>query len=440
MLKLNKLCFYMFWCIWHLCENVLSTTTSPQFNITEANKRCEHNGGLLPYGVFTGAKSSVYLSSSVLNNIPDGDSAWVSGSVHYSNLLSWKGCYLDVKGFEIKTEDSLKGESVLFMCLNLCNNVKDVHYIGIKKGSCQCVTKTGLKGNDRIPNSKCAFIMPGSAYGINFSMLNSNDYGMNIHVYEIHSHEKLSWEPPFKVSFGQCVFVEKTSNETNKSTIRYHTGSCFSKIVENGLICVDADGSAHDGNCTYSGTDSTTVYCVRNNSSNWLQANQECYHLNGKGVGIISDDMARMMRPNVTYWTGLFRDFQLNPSTTIGSDTVCISVRKYDNGFFFDPSDCSELKHALCEKFFEQEIKDNVQPSESRSDLGKNINCSCGTTLVIVSLTFNMFNGILLVVIIIGATYVYSRRRIKTGSRHIVISGRGPETGTHSVNRIEAGV
>jgi hypothetical protein len=144
--------------------------------------------------------------------------------------------------------------------------------------------------------------------------------------------------------------------------------------------------------------------------------------------------MARMMRPKVTYWTGLFRDFQLNSSTTIGSDTVCISVRRYDSGFFFDPSDCSELKHALCEKFFEQEIKDNVQTSESRPDLGKNTNSSCGTT-VIVSLTFN---GILFAVIMVGAAYVYSRRRIKTSSRYRVISGSGPETGTPSVYRIVA--
>ena len=312
----------------------------------EAGQECSRRGGsLLNYKEIQNKTSA----SKYLDQLENGDTAWIDSYAEFSQILDWQGCY-SITDVRILNTFEMEDRN-LFLCSKEC--LRHGYYVGVKNTTCYCVESYFYSLSAFIDT-----INPSLCY-ISCSNNGIDSCGGDLHMdlYEI--RRSIIWgtnEPADR----QCVYYKLSSFAFK--TYEAYTASCHTFHTD-GFVCQEVkDYGLLTVTCTNISTDWNTKYCLKAETSTRQEAHKRCLDVNGQ-LASNSALLKRVGLSNHMYWTRLFRSFGLSDSHT--SNAVCVAATKVNNIIYFEPDDCSVKKYFLCKY---EELK--ASASESHQQVG----------------------------------------------------------------------
>ena len=284
-----------------------------------------------------------------LNQLGEGESAWIEGYAELSPFLSRQGCFttsdlkISIRIVEIEYRS-------VYRCLTACHYYM---YIGLKDTSCYCIHQVQRPEiyHASVNDSFCSIPCFNNA----IDSCGGHSY---MSVYVISEEKRIHWaanEP----SSHLCVYVKRKHYIFEAFTASCHT---FQSGLINGYICTNSAWSRlSPTNCSRLTTTSGT-YCIMERMSTRTEAYEGCVMNNG----ILADLGAETTTPallnhNFKYWIGAYRTFGVSEIYK-DKETVCLSATRVDNMLHLEPDDCSAQKYYLCESNSKKDSKTTASP------------------------------------------------------------------------------
>lgn len=273
-------------------------------------------------------------SHKYLNQLNEGESAWIEGYAKLSPFLSWQGCYNISK---IKAKTSFRTVAILYQSVNRC--LRACHgyaFVGLKNTSCFCIDQSQRSTiqfasvNDYFCSLPCHNNAIDSCGG---------QYYMS--VYAILEDSQIHWASQ-EPSSHLCVYVKRKQHYFN-----VYTTSCFTSQLINGYICTNSAWSKLSvDNCTsvtHQGT-----YCIIKEISTRQEALEGCSMRRGALADLGAEsETPSYLNHNFKYWIGIHRTFGI-AETYKEKETICLSATRSGDMLFLEPDDCSAQKFYLC--------------------------------------------------------------------------------------------
>ncbi|KAL4228537.1 hypothetical protein ACF0H5_011587 [Mactra antiquata] len=291
----------------------------------EAEEYCNQTGLYSRDSILNDKK----VKDNLLDELKDGESLWVQEHVEYSLFIGYKGCFRKTTNFSnFKTNLSLNEQDSFYKCITHC--VGDIHerqYIGAMGSTCYCFSLTEYSSNVHAYISDQSDCSSG-----HLSLFYSGKYketDQNIMtVYENLPNSTFSFIGSDKKT-GQCVYTKRTPDRQI-----YLTESCFEYSDSKGFICGNGEKIQNDvDKCN------AADMCLINQPTDILSAELECKKLGSK----LRMEPIDAFQDNGEYLTGLFRVIKFSPGSN-----VCLSLRKYNDTFVMEPSDCNTRRRSIC--------------------------------------------------------------------------------------------
>lgn len=310
-------------------------------NYSNANDVCKDKGGLVSNTIFDDNNGEVFLDSTNIQDaatsLEEGDTVWIKGYAEFSEFITWQGCYSE-KHSVVKT--TMHNTSV-YECLHYCITHRSAHrYIGLRKDLCYCLLGNDLKENmDSLTDIQCNQQKP---YYTHYRDTDTRA----ISVFTIVNTADWDPHPP---SLNQCVYAKSIS-----TTYKYATTSCHGNTDGNrhGFICENGATQNLNKSCDsfYEDKQNSQAFCVNNNATSWLEANQQCIDYSGKLVDFLHQRIAQQLPKGNNYWVGMFRSFKITGETSRihAVPTACLAVTKVMDSLVLDPDNCSTHKLIIC--------------------------------------------------------------------------------------------
>ena len=319
--------------------NVNSTENKPvqthkQMSKEQAKEKCTKTGLANYASVKANPTATGYL-----NQLLNGESAWIKGYAKLSPFLAWHGCFntthKDLKRVGLYAFATEKKS--LYLCSQQCLTHK-YSYTGMKDRTCYCLKHHQgpliqyAHVNDSLCSITCENNVVDSCGGHTF-----------VSVYSIVEPGSMHWagnEP----SKRQCVYVKR-----NRSIFDLHTASChtFPTNMVNGFICMNSVYSRLETvNCTKANS-----FCIIDEPSTRQEAYMSCMNRHGKLADLGSESVIPqwMTIKNFKYWIGVYRTFGIS-ERYIENKTICLAAVRVNYTLYLEPDDCSEQKYYLCEQ------------------------------------------------------------------------------------------
>ena len=273
-----------------------------------------------------------------LNQLLDGEFAWIKGYAKLSPFLVWHRCF-NTTHKDMKTAGLYKratAKKSLYLCLQQCLTYR-YSYMGMEDRMCYCFNhEQGLmiqyaSVNDSLCSITCDNNVVDSCGGQSF-----------VSVYSIVEPGSMHW-PINEPSKRQCVYVKR-----NRSRFDLHTASChtFPTNMVNGFICMNSVHSTLETvNCT-----KANQFCIFYGPSTRREAYMSCISRRGKLADLSSESVIPqwMTHKNFKYWISVYRTFEIF-ERYIENKMVCLAAVRLNNTLYLEPDDCSEQQHYLCE-------------------------------------------------------------------------------------------
>ena len=323
----------------------------------EAGQECSKRGGSLVNYKEIQNKTS---ASKYLDQLENGDTAWIDGYAEFSPILEWLGCYL-VTDVNIVNTFEMEDRN-LFLCSKGC--LRHGYYVGVKNTTCFCVESFfySLSAFSNTVNPSLCYISCSN------NGIGSCGGDLHMDLYEIRSY--ITWgtnEPADR----QCVYYKLNSFDFEAYTASCHT------FHTDGFHCQEVkDSGLLTATCTNTSTDWNTKYCFKAETSTRQEAHKRCLDINGQ----LASYFAWLIRGglnNHMHWTILFRSFRLSDNHT--SNAFCVAATKVNNIIYFEPDDCSVKKYFLC-KYKELTASTSVTQQQARLTAGRIPSQAQGTT------------------------------------------------------------
>ena len=343
-------------CMISLLELQLLAGPNPIMSKQRAIKECSESGSsLLSY---RDAKANP-AAPAYLNQLGNGESAWIEGYAKLSPFLSWQGCFNTTN---IRYSISMHGVAIktlsIYQCWRACQDRQSKHYdyLGIKERACYCILQNQRYTlQDRIVNDTyCSFVC-------NINAMNSCGGNTFMSVYGVLEEKRIHWGSK-QPSSNLCVYVKKWQNKFEAFTSLCHS---LQPVVVNGYICTNSAWSGLSTNgCSRLNTAQGT-YCIIEKNGSRIEASEAC----GVKKGMLADLGAEkttpaLLNPNFNYWIGIHRAFGI-ANTYMDGETVCLSAMRVDNILHIEPDDCSAQKFYLCESLSNEETKTSLTSTSS---------------------------------------------------------------------------
>ena len=312
----------------------------PTMSKKDAAQQCYEQGStLLNYRQIKANPST----HTYLNQLNNGESAWIEGYAKLSPFLSWQGCY-NTSNSKISIHGIAIGSQSIHACIVACQRSIATRHVGLKGTTCYCIDETQKSQIhfDSVNGIFCSIPCQNSAV----DSCGGHSY---MSVYSILDERRIHWAEK-EPSPHLCIYVT-TKQGTLFST---YTASCHtlqSKLV-NGYICTNSAWSRlSTANCSQHTLNGGT-YCIIDQISTRQEAFEGCL----RKKGILADLGAEITTPalldhNLRYWIGIHRTFgiaeQFKPS-----ETVCLSATRLGEKLILEPDDCSAQKFYLCKSDF----------------------------------------------------------------------------------------
>ena len=304
----------------------------------EAEEECCKNGTTL-FSIRE-LQNNLSVASEFLEQLGNGESAWVDGWADLSPFLSWMGCYSSVN---LETEHTFEmTEKSVLTCFTEClRHNAETPYIGVENTSCFCMMsypislhrRYKLNVNHTLCNISCAYNSVDSCGGDSF-----------MSVYGIYPARIINWAKNEPTS-RPCVYLK-----SEQSSYEAYTASCYTFSAD-GHVCSDGDmfgSKLASSSCNKSFSYDDTEYCINEKRSKRQGGHKYCLQMNGTLSGFSAYwKMVPFLKYSHTYWMGPYRTFKLSENGT-KNDSACIAVTKVDNFLYVEPDDCLVKKYSLC--------------------------------------------------------------------------------------------
>lgn len=300
----------------------------------EAVRTCRAFNGSLPnITEFMGES----LALELINELNNGESAWLKGFVKFSDPVSFRGCYT---GRNRKILSERIGKTGLDACISDCLNSRKytnfhTKYVGVVNDSCSCFKD--LRRMKAIKDSECNF-------GCFNHDINSCG-GINaISVYKVYRSALFVWAET-EPSQRQCIYFHANVNKTEPEA---YTTSCYtmeSSVKIDGYFCENSDYSQLDRRCW--NRDESKRYCFKPGTVTRQAARDSCLNFNGRLAEPDSKiPVSELVKENQNYWLGVYRPFSITERRSRGS--ACLAVTKVHDKLYIDPDNCYIKKHFIC--------------------------------------------------------------------------------------------
>ena len=402
-------------------ENVENKFEQPKIQMSKrrARETCAQSGdSLVSYSsIKTNPVAAVYL-----NQLVDGESAWIEGFAKLSPFLAWHGCFNWTYMKQIVHVDTviIKNKS-LYMCSQSClDKNRTTMYIGIKNRTYYCFDnqfwERGIH-HAAIDDSLCSLLCENN-------IVDSCGGHFFVSVYSVIESTRMNWarnEP----SKRQCVYAR--GHETR---FQLHTASCHTPqaVSVNGYICANSvsSGPILMDNCPEE--DKANLFCVFNIPSSRQEAYTSCSGRRGKLADLSSEgDVGSKVKTNSKYWISVYRTFGISEKY-IENETVCLAAVRVNDTLYLEPDDCSEEKYYLREQntmthsSHYSNVPSNTSPITADTNSNNGPNITLPTTSAIAVTTKTPDNGyvsplayiipsILIVFLVFLVVFMLYRRR-----------------------------
>ena len=306
----------------------------PNMSKKEAVKQCSEKGSKLLNNKQIITNPSVH---EYLNQLNDGESAWIEGYAELSPFLAWQGCYnTSVLKISILTR-AIRYKSVN-RCLRECPNYP---YIGLKDTSCYCINDNQRSAiqyefvNESFCSIPCHNNVIDSCGGQSY-----------MSVYGIVDDRRINWAA-HEPSSHLCVYVKRKLNRFDVHTTSCHTPQSF---LINGYICASSAWSRLSVDNCDSATH-TGLFCIIEKFSTRKEAVEGCLMERGALADLGAETPTHtLLKDNFRYWIGIHRTFGIAEHNIFKkSELVCLSATRLGNVLLLEPDDCSAQKFYLCE-------------------------------------------------------------------------------------------
>ena len=296
-----------------------------------------------------------------LNDLDNGQSAWIEGRAIFSSFLNWIGCFKNdssLRQYEYNTVQEEK-RNMLYVCQYKCRYYYN-GFIGVTIQSCFCfpwLVDRLRRVSLSTCGTRCSNFSFESCGGQNSLSLYQRDRG------------RFSSIP--RPSAGQCLYIHAPSSASLVSEPR--AISCLSSphaIMH--YICVQKTAL----NCSKF-ADSGEYCTFIKTSVSWLDATEDCqtrgFYLLFDVDTILSSNVRSVLRSCKTcnyIWLGVFRTFLPTDKTDRLQDpNACLSVRKVKESFYIETDNCWARKTFRCKEI---SFENSAIFSSSRNNKDKN--------------------------------------------------------------------
>ena len=269
-----------------------------------------------------------------LNQLNDGESAWIEGYATLSPFLVLMGCF-NTKDWRVpstvRKEVAMDNPNV-YECVTECRGLR---FVGIENTSCYCIPEHDINGRDflqlGVNNSACSISCDDE--------MNSCGGYLYMNLYQIANATLLrksffNWganEP----SSHLCLYAER--NRTDSSDVSVFTASCHrpAPVLIHGYICFGLRGTGlSTDNCSRSRSEREFDFCIMEDTViTRTEAFEGCLNRNGilrLPEGHILNHNTRylsgyILNHNTRYWSGWQRTFKVSETYNEG-ESLCLSV------------------------------------------------------------------------------------------------------------------
>ena len=324
----------------------------------EAAEHCAMRGNILwEYSDLTENSEAIEY----LNDLDNGQSAWIEGRAIFSPFLNWIGCFKNdnsLRQYEFNTFQVEK-ENMLYVCQRKCKYYSH-GFIGVTVQSCFCfpwlldlLSRVSVSACSR----RCSNFSFESCGGQNSLSLYQRDRG------------RFSRRP--RPSAGQCLYIYAPNSASLVSEPR--AISCLSSphaIMH--YICVQKTAP----NCSKF-ADSGDYCTFIKTSASWLDAIEDCqtrssYLLFDVDTIFLSNvrSVLRSCKTCNYIWLGVYRTFLPTDKTDRLQDpNACLSVRKVGESFYIETDNCWARKTFRCKQISSE---NSAVYNSSRNNKDKN--------------------------------------------------------------------
>ena len=304
----------------------------------EAAEHCATRGNVLwEYSDLTESSEAMEY----MNDLDNGQSAWIEGRAIFSPFLNWIGCFKNdssLRQYEFNIFQEEK-RNMLYVCQHKCRYYYN-GFIGVTIQSCFCFPWL-VDRLRRVSLSTCGMRCSNFSFescgGQNSLSLYQRDMG------------HFSNRP--RSSAGQCLYMYAP----NSVLLVYEpraTSCITSHHATVHYICVKKTAQ----NCSKF-ADNFGEHCIFiKASTSWFDAIKECQIRGGNLLFdpdiILSKDVRSLLQSCkicLYIWLGVYRTFLPTYKTDRLQDAnACLSVRKLGETFYIETDNCSEKKVFRC--------------------------------------------------------------------------------------------
>ena len=255
-----------------------------------------------------------------LNQLNDGESAWIEGYAMLSPFLVLMGCFNTTDWrvpSTVRKEVAMDNPNV-YECVTECRGLR---FVGIENTSCYCIPEHDINGRDflqrGVNNSACSI-------SCNDEMNSCGGY-LYMNLYQIANatlRKSFNWganEP----SSHLCLYAERNRNDS--SDVSVFTASCHrpAPVLIHGYICFGLRGTGlSTDNCSRSRSEREFDFCIMEDTViTRTEAFEGCLKRNGI-LGILE---GHILNHNTRYWSGRQRTFKVSETYNDG-ESLCLSV------------------------------------------------------------------------------------------------------------------
>ena len=331
----------------------------------EAGQECSRRGGsLVNYKEIQNNTSA----SKYLDELENGDTAWIDGYAELSPFLYWLGCYYITDISNVYTIE-MDGRSLALCSKECLRHAANTYHIGVKNTTCFCTESD--------PDTSPDFDMVShSLCDISCSNNDIDSCGGDFHMSLYGIPRNRSWRLKEPIN-RQCIYHKLKSFAFEK--FEEYTASCHTFRID-GFVCQEVKASVLlTASCTNTSTYRSfrdTKYCFKAEPSTRQEAHKHCLDINGR-LASYGALLKRVGVSNHMYWSSLFRSIWLSDNHT--SNAVCVAATKVNNIIYFEPDDCSVQKYFLC-KYEKLTDSTSVTQQQARLTTGRVWSQALGTT------------------------------------------------------------
>lgn len=304
-----------------------------------------------------------------LNDLEDGQSAWIEGRAIFSPFLNWIGCFKNdssLRQYEFNTFQVEK-KNILYVCQHKCRYYLR-GYIGVTIQNCFCFPWL-LDRLNRVSFSNCSMRCS------NFSFESCGGHN----ALSLYQRDMSHFSNRPRASAGQCMYMYMYAPTSVLLVSEPRSISCLSPlspphhaIVH--YICVQKTGH----NCSKFGDNFGESCIFINASTSWFDAIEECQ---SRGGNLLFDDSSTILNDvrsvlqnckNCSYfWLGVYRTFLPTYKTDGLQDTnACLSVRKVGESFYIVTDNCFARKTFRCKPILSENsdislANNHIMPTDS---------------------------------------------------------------------------